>query len=147
MNGPWVTAAMRPSTMRTRYPVSPTSMRNVVWTKRPRRTSFSSAFTSSAKRSIMAHPSCQLHQRVDRDDAVALRFDHQRVDLGLGNGLADLGEPRQSHDGLCQRGNIAGRLAAEPGECLEPLHLADHGLRLGEIDRRQPQAAVAKNFR
>ena len=53
------------------------------------------------------------------------------------------GELRQRHDRLRQRVEIAGRLAAIAGEHLEPAHLGDHLVRGREIDRREPQAAVA----
>src|SRR5689334_15746792 len=66
----------------------------------------------------------RLHQGIDREDAV---FPHdQRIDLGLGDRRIILQrQPRQRHDCLGERIEVAGRLAAEAFQRGEGFHLVD----------------------
>src|SRR4051794_22915081 len=115
MKGPGVTDAMRPCSMRTIWSALSMAMRKLVLRCFPRLTRFASPFVRAARfPSMRCLPFSSLcpDERIDRNPPVDLH--DQRVDLGLGDRRIILqAEPRQRHDGACERIEVARRLAAE----------------------------------
>src|SRR5262245_21279008 len=87
----------------------------------------------------------ELHQGIDSHDAVAGAPHDQRIAPGPGDG-GIVGEPRKRHDRTPEPVEVALGPAAIARERKKSSYLGDHLLRLGEIDRRQLQAAVARDL-
>src|SRR5262245_65999883 len=87
----------------------------------------------------------ELHQSIDGDDALSRRPHDQWVDFRLGD-AGIVGELRERDDGVRERAEIARGPAAVAGERNETADLGDHLVRRGDIDRRDAQAAVARDL-
>src|SRR4051794_29301514 len=86
-------------------------------------------------------------QRVERRRALAPRAHQQRIDIDAGElGPFRGGEHRQLRQGLRQRVEIAGRLAARPFQHRPAAQFANHAVRLLDAERRDAERDVAQDL-
>src|SRR5579885_3512103 len=89
----------------------------------------------------------RLENHVDADRAGALLAHDQGVDLEGSDALRRLvAEAREGDDRLDRRLDIAGLLAARPGEELCRLGLAEHGARRLAVDGADAQARLVHHL-